>query len=728
MFRFLLLFVLIPATLSAGQAAPLPQSAPLDDARRLFDQLRYEDALPVLTQLLQDLQARPTLDADARALKAAALELRARARFGLGDRNGTREDLRELLLAKPAYAFGGGVTPRLTALLEDVRKATVGTLTVSAEPADAVIEIDGAAVTPGAPVALAAGPHTVAARRAGHRALEQAVSIEAGTNTPLQLTLERVSAIIVVFTSPAGVTVSVDGKVVGETKPGPPPAAYTEWIAGKGKSPATVSAPLEIQDVGTGLHELSYRLPCHVTQEYRVDVAKPSDYRELAVMEPSVGTISVQGSGSGGTVFLDDVSKGQTPLVLSDVCSGTHTVDVRSPVGRMRTRVDLKPGDDVKIDGTLRPAIALLSTSGGRADVAAGDVLAAVERLYAGSRSVTIFVPGAETVARVMSEQRVAAGWLSRPGSLELSAAQGPDALAESALRDAGIRIARALDAQAVADVVFTPREGGTSVSLRVLAAGGGRPNDVEVYLDSPTRSVAAIDGEPIRLTKPVLALEVLDVTDVDGVVVASVAAAAKASPGIAAGDILTAVKGTKVGSGAALERALADTRPGDRVRVGIRDRAGAVREVELTVLAQPRLAAVHDRSIAWNKTAIDLRALLASLTDRLDVAAAQANLAVALMRMGNWTEAKDLLAGVRLADDAGVGKGTILYLQGLCAEALSDHAAALSAFRAAAAVPGALLTEDGPPIAPLAAEGEARLGAGQRRDEAGSTTPPSGA
>lgn len=729
MLRCLLLFLLIPATLCAGQAAAPPQSGPLDDARRLFDQLRYEDALPLLTQLIQDLQNRPAPDADARALKVAALELRARARFGLGDRTGTRDDLTALLLEKPAFTFGGGVTPRLTALLEDVRKATVGTLTIVTEPADAVIEIDGAAVAPGAPVALVAGPHTVAVRRAGHRTVEQAVAVAAGVDTPLSLTLERVSAIIVIFSSPAGVSVSIDGKPVGDTKPGPPPAVYAERIAAEGHNPATFSAPLEIHDVSTGAHELTYRLACHVTMEYRVNVAKPADYRELAVMEPSVGTISVQGSGAAvGTVFLDDVSKGQAPAVLSNVCSGSHTVEVRSPVGRMRTRVELKPGDDVKLDGTLRPAIALLSTSGPLANVAAADVLATVERLYAGSRTVTVFAPGAETVARVMREQRVADGWLARPGSLELTAAQGPDALAESTLRDAGIRVARALDAQAVADVVFTPREGGTGVTLRMLAAGGARPNDVEVYLDSPTRSVAAIDGEPIRLTKPVLALDVLDVTDVDGVVVAGVLPAAGATPGVTAGEVLTAVNGTKVGSGAALERALAETRPGDRVRVGIRDGAGATREVTLTVLAQPRLAAVHDRSIVWNKAAIDLRASLASLKDPLDIAAAQANLAVALMRMGNWIEAKDLLAGVRLADGPGVGKGTILYLQGLCAEALSDHAAALAAFRAAAAVPGALLTEDGPPVAPLAAEAETRLGAGPRRDEAGSTIPLPGA
>jgi hypothetical protein len=108
-------------------------------------------------------------------------------------------------------------------------------------------------------------------------------------------------------------------------------------------------------------------------------------------------------------------------------------------------------------------------------------------------------------------------------------------------------------------------------------------------------------------------------------------------------------------------------------------------------------------------------------LKDPLDVAAAQANLAVALMRLGNWSEARDLLGTIRMPGDPGVGRGTVLYLQGLCAEALSDHAAAVAAYKAAAGVPGALLTEDGPPIGPLAAEAEARLATAPRRHEAAS-------
>jgi hypothetical protein len=85
-------------------------------------------------------------------------------------------------------------------------------------------------------------------------------------------------------------------------------------------------------------------------------------------------------------------------------------------------------------------------------------------------------------------------------------------------------------------------------------------------------------------------------------------------------------------------------------------------------------------------------------------------------MRQGSWAEARDLLASVRLPGDLGVGRGTILYLQGLCAEALADSAGAIAAFRAAAAVPGALLTEDGPPIALLAADAEARISGRSRR------------
>ena len=87
-------------------------------------------------------------------------------------------------------------------------------------------------------------------------------------------------------------------------------------------------------------------------------------------------------------------------------------------------------------------------------------------------------------------------------------------------------------------------------------------------------------------------------------------------------------------------------------------------------------------------------------------------NLAVALARAGNWSEARLELQRVKLNDGPGVGAGTVHYLLGLAAERMGNIAEAEAAWRPAAAT-SALETEDGLPVKDLA---EARLQGLQRR------------
>ncbi|NDH64426.1 MAG: hypothetical protein EBY18_22900 [Alphaproteobacteria bacterium] len=87
-------------------------------------------------------------------------------------------------------------------------------------------------------------------------------------------------------------------------------------------------------------------------------------------------------------------------------------------------------------------------------------------------------------------------------------------------------------------------------------------------------------------------------------------------------------------------------------------------------------------------------------------------SLAVALARMGSWSDARIELQRVKLNDAPGVSNGTVLYLLGLAAERMGNTTEAETSWRAAAATP-ALLTEDGPPVKELA---EARILELQRR------------
>ena len=81
-------------------------------------------------------------------------------------------------------------------------------------------------------------------------------------------------------------------------------------------------------------------------------------------------------------------------------------------------------------------------------------------------------------------------------------------------------------------------------------------------------------------------------------------------------------------------------------------------------------------------------------------------NIGIALMRLGNWDDARIELERTALPDGPGVAQGTVQYHLGTCYEKLGRFTDAAQAWKKAAAS-AALLTEDGPPVKELA---EARL------------------
>jgi Flp pilus assembly protein TadD len=109
-----------------------------------------------------------------------------------------------------------------------------------------------------------------------------------------------------------------------------------------------------------------------------------------------------------------------------------------------------------------------------------------------------------------------------------------------------------------------------------------------------------------------------------------------------------------------------------------------------------PRLVAMNDQSLLFNNLVLALRTRLATSGATPDPIV-RLNLAVALMRLGNFADALTELSRVTLAPGPGVSSGTVHYLLGLCHEQLGRLSEAEKQWRLAAADPDALLTEDGP-------------------------------
>jgi tetratricopeptide (TPR) repeat protein len=271
--------------------------------------------------------------------------------------------------------------------------------------------------------------------------------------------------------------------------------------------------------------------------------------------------------------------------------------------------------------------------------------------------------------------------------------------------------LARMFEAQGVAAVTMDPAPGAgpSDVVLSLLAAGSSEPDVLPVGLAdvaSLRRAIQALDISfaPFR---PSLGLLPIDVNGPAGTVViaASVSDAVKVA-GLLPADRIVSVNGTKVTDVASMLGALQGLGP--RSTVALEVMQGATpKKVDLPLLEQPRAINIGDRSLMFNPLLMNLRHQLAFSANTPAEAVLRLNLGIALMRLGNWEDARVELERTTLPDGPGVAQGTVQYHLGTVYEKLGRFNDASQAWKRARDS-AAWLTEDGPPVKELA---EARLG-----------------
>jgi hypothetical protein len=692
------LLLAAPALLSAQQS-PAEQLA---GARRLYDALNYEEAAGALDRLVAGMPPFPIRDPEAARVFAGAYELRARARFFLGDVEGATADFRTLLKIAPGWELPQ-VSARVKTIFEEVRATAIGRVLLTPTPPDAELELDGVPMAvPEGPVAVTVGPHTVAARRSGCRPASLSFTASPGAVQEVALVLERVSAALHVVTVPAGVDVLVDGTPRGKTEPGILTASFAEFPARMGLPAAAFSKPLVLDDLSQGAHAIQFRRPCHAPAERRVAIDQFTDYRIDPVrLEKAVASVSVDTTSAGASVLLDGEVRGTSPAVLDEVCEGPHVVELRTPWGRHLERIDARPGDRLAIQGTVRPAVALLGINGLPDGYRGPDVRLGLERALAGSRRVLFFAPSADRVQQALKAESLPTGWLAFDRSRRPQGAAAA-AITDPARLEIAKRLGRALDVQGVAEATLQPGAGRNEYLVTILSSDSARPDVLSVTLEnapSINAAVLRLDAMP-GFQRPTVGISVADVLDLPGPVVIGEGQAA--APRLTPGDLILRAGGEAVADAAAFAARLAEKKAGDTLAVEVRDRSGAAKQAELTVALAPRLLAMSDETWLSNGLVLGLRALLAGASPE-DAGGIRLNLAVALMRVGNFGDARGELGQVQLPGGAGVSAGTVQYLLGLCFEALGQPSEAERAWRAAVAEAGSLLTEDGPPVRELA-------------------------
>jgi PDZ domain-containing protein/PEGA domain-containing protein len=704
-YRWLPVLGLVTACLLVAPRPALTQAVDPQyaEAKRLFEALDYESAIRTLDLAISGLEARPAQDPARRELLPIAYEMRARSKFGLGDQNGAKADFVTLLKVDAGHALTGQVSPRVVVLFEDTVKQTVTTLNLTVTPPTAKVDLDGVPVPANSTIPVTIGDHTITGDQIGYRKGQQTFAAEAGTPSTVALTLERVSSVLNILTSPGDVDVTIDGVKRGKTAAGPPPASYNQAIASTNIPPAQVSTVMVVGDVPQGSHLIEFTRECYVKVETRLPVDKPDDYTVGPIaLNHAVATLSVTSNDPTAQVVIDGQARGVAPFTTADLCEGEHTVELRSSSGRYFKRLQARTGDSITVKGLVKPAFALLSAFGQAAG--SPDLRAVVERLFDPSVGVTLFAPPQEQSDQALKANQLPVSWLAFDGN-KRQMGTSPD-VGSSMRRDVSVKLSNTFGTQGVAAVTVLDR---SRVIVSLLASGSSDPDVLEVSLDngeSVRRAIALLDRMPL-LFRPAIGLVAMDVADVTGAIVAAVDAngpAAKA--GIKVGDTVVKVNDQPAVDAAALATALASRKANDDLKLELKDRTGAIRQATVKVYMTPRVIGISDQTLVVNSTLVALRARLLGTSDSTEQTVLRLNLAAALARVEAWGDARAELQRVTLPDGGGVANGTVQYLLGLCADRLGNRAEAETAFRAAAAS-DSLLTEDGPPVKELA---QARL------------------
>jgi hypothetical protein len=701
-------FLALPS-LARGQANDMAEvQVQMAEARRHFDALEYEQAVPALDRVIAILTTRRSTDTQ--KIVSDAYEMRARARFGLGDQNGAHDDFVALLRADPAHTLSGQISPRVVAMFEDAQKTTITTLDLKITPATAQAELDGLPVKPNTTFPIVVGEHTVTAKQLGYKPGSATFTAAVGAGSQASLELARSSAVVAVVTSPPDVEVFIDGVSKGKTGPGPAPVEYTAAAQRAGLSLAALSAPFIAADVGVGQHRVEFKRSCYVQAERRVDVTDLKDF----VLDPvkltsAIATVVASSPQPGASVFVDGESKGPAPF-SAELCEGEHIVELRSQTGRFSKKVDVKPEQKMEVTGPLRAAFALVSAStNGPLNV---DLRAAVERALDPVRSVYVFAPAADRVSDALKASQLPPDWLSFDANKRPLGVSGD--ITAPMRRDLSAKIAKTFDAQGIASVTIPSASNRNRVVVTLLGAGSVEPDTVEFSLDRSETiadAVATLD-RPIAFQRPSIGINVIDVADVAGAVVIGVDSGVA---GIQAGDLIVKVNDQAVTNAAGVATALGTHKANDTLSLELKDKSGAAKKADVKVQMTPRVIGMSDQMLLANRLVADFRTQLLAPANAAEESIIRLNLAAALARLQAWSDARTELQKVKLPEGPGVGNGTVQYLLGLCADNLGNRAEAETAYKAAAASES-WITEDGPPVKEMA---EAKLADLQKRPAA---------
>ena len=694
------------AALAAAAVAPEP-ATPEAEPGAGDDSVATEPLEPAAVELpptppviafLSDLQRR---------VFARSLGARAVLYHDFGEDELATYDLERLLEVEPGANLegleaGDAVGRDFDALI----KRRVARLAFAIEPIDAEIHIDGRRVDAAAGDAqpTLAGDSTVVVSRPGYATQVENVSLRAGRERTLEVTLERSSPVLRLVTRPAGAEVFVDGQPVMVTSG----TAAADLLPNTGAyRPEEFSAEAVLDDVELGLRRLEIRKDGFRPYRAELMIAELLDYPvPPVVLEEERGVLVFRDLPSGAEVRIDDrprqLENPGSSLPRLTLPPGEYGVTVVGGQSRMfSTRLLVADRQTVEVRVKLRPGIAFLGVLGADGTTA-GDLDRGLRRVFDDTSSWA-FLDRTELGPRVLAEAGATTDAL-RTLLDDGSVAAGLD----------WRQIQWSVDQRTPGLIYLAIVVRETLVDRRATllvwsaAPGPALPSQVEL----PFGDAAAFEAlrrrfdRPVRVRSAWSGLLLLDTPSSPHPVVGQVTPGSPAeAAGVVPGDAVVAVSGVPIFSGQDFRQRLDVAEIGEVVDLGVLG-TGGPRNLRLTLEASPRSLDLENPdllpAVAFNH--LGQRHEEAAANERWLLRFDQALL---LLETRDWEGAARLLRDVDAPQTShGFGKAAVDYWRGVALSRLgADYReAARLALEQATRLPEARLDHnDGPWVAPRA-------------------------
>lgn len=626
----------------------------------LFHSSRQEESVPGFSDILDTIRLHTPaeeLSGAERRLMITCYEHRARALFNQGHSTEAGHDLRSLLSLEPGFQLDPNlVSPKIIQLFQSVRDDLIGSVSVTAIPPSSPLVIDGVerGLTDGEPIFLFAGHHRIEVRRPGFEPHLELIDLPAGQHRELgPVELLRTMATCKFITTPAGVSVFIDGDLAGVT--GDRPSAEARQAAREaGCNPLDISDFLLVPDITPGTHRVEFRRPCRVPITRELNFGQPIDYVDtVRRLAPSVGTIAVHAVPPESTIYLDGNEVGSGDQLLERICSGEHRIDAAFRGGRFSTTVMVNNGKRVAVTTVLRPTLAFvgvfprLGLGGG-----ASEDLALVQQGLAAVQSLNLNFPGEAVVDKLFRR-------------FGLNPAQTPAA-------ELPVELLASLGRTLECNLVLLMVREGRDQQLRLYSTLHPTPERIVVdqgdLRSALPRLATLLDVSP-TLSRPWTGLLVADVPLATGFPVIGVTPGSPAADaGIHLGNVISSLDGNRLTGAAMFRQAVSVAGTGGTLAIKL-SRDGRLVPVSLQVGRTPVLLPINSDRFLYNR-------MLEMLSSELDTAdpggnettEIRLNMAICLLRFGQAEQAAGILEAAATTRAAGISRGTVSYYLARCA------------------------------------------------------------